>query len=67
MRCAPDAMTRALSGADGKAWRRRLYTSAAVGASISASAAAMARAMSASGRPLNGAGTSATSPNGTGG
>ena len=34
---------------------------------MSASAAAMARAMSISGRPLNGAGTMVTSPNGTGG
>ena len=58
----PIAATRALSGASGKDCRKRPWISAADGASISANAAAMARAKSASGRPLKVAGTMLTSP-----
>src|ERR1700757_2875667 len=60
------APTRALNGANGNACRTRLYTSAALVDSSSARAAAMARAISASERPLSGAGTTATLPHGAG-
>jgi len=47
------AATRSLNGVRGKEWRRRFSTSVLDAVSLSAKAAAMARAVSASGRPLS--------------
>jgi len=62
-----NAATRSLNGVSGKECRSRLRISALDEASLSAKAATMARAVSASGRPLSVAGTMVTSPNGLGG